>query len=69
MSLPAIFDAELEFHLRDDFFFNNTTQWTSVDDGATGTNAISNTLGGWLNVVTAAANNDYHMNTDRKSVV
>jgi len=62
MSLPAIFDHELEFNLRDDFFKNDTTQWTSVDDGATGTNAISNTLGGWLNVVTAAANNDYHMN-------
>lgn len=62
MSLPAIFDRELEFDFHDDFFENNTTRWTSIDDGATGTNAISNTNGGWLNVVTAGANNDYHMN-------
>lgn len=34
--------------------------WTSLDDGATGTNAFQDVAGGWYNAVTAAANNDYH---------
>lgn len=34
--------------------------WTSLDDGATGTNAFQDVEGGWYNLVTAAANNDYH---------
>lgn len=34
--------------------------WTSMDDGGTGTNAFQDVAGGWYNIVTAAANNDYH---------
>ncbi len=34
--------------------------WTSVDDGGTGTNAFQDAAGGVYNVVTAAADNDYH---------
>lgn len=37
-----------------------TNVWGSVDDGATGTNAFQDALGGVYNVVTAAADNDYH---------
>jgi hypothetical protein len=36
------------------------THWTSLDDGGTGTNTHGDQLGGSLNVVTAAADNDYH---------
>lgn len=34
--------------------------YTSTDDGATGTNAFQDAAGGVYNVVTAAADNDYH---------
>ena len=34
--------------------------WGSVDDGASGTNAFQDALGGVYNVVTTAADNDYH---------
>lgn len=36
------------------------TNWISVDDGGTGTNAHVDVRGGALAVVTAAADNDYH---------
>lgn len=39
---------------------SSTLTWGSVDDGATGTNAFQDALGGVYNVVTAAADNDYH---------
>lgn len=34
--------------------------WTSMDDGGTGTNAFQTAAAGVYNVVTAAADNDYH---------
>lgn len=34
--------------------------WTDNSDGATGTNAFQDAVGGVYNVVTAAADNDYH---------
>lgn len=34
--------------------------YTDMNDGATGTNAFQDANGGWLNVVTAAAADDYH---------
>lgn len=40
---------------------SSTLTWGSVDDGATGTNAFQDALGGVYNVVTAAADNDYHV--------
>lgn len=39
---------------------SSTLTWGSVDDGGTGTNAFQDALGGVYNVVTAAADNDYH---------
>lgn len=37
------------------------SRFTSTDDGGTGTNALLDGHGGWYNVVTAAADNDYHL--------
>lgn len=39
---------------------SNYEAYTSNDDGATGTNAFQDAAGGVYNVVTAAADNDYH---------
>jgi hypothetical protein len=48
--------------LNEDFFDINTTRWISVNDGATGTLALATGLaGGWLNVPTAGADNDYQL--------
>lgn len=38
----------------------NTALWSSVDDGGTGTNAVLDTAGGGISILTAAADNDYH---------
>lgn len=54
------------FTVFDDFNYvlnattSSTLTWGSVDDGATGTNAFQDAAGGVYNVVTAAADNDYH---------
>ena len=42
--------------------------WATVDDGATGTNAFQDASGGVYNVVTAAADNDYHAMTSPTEV-
>lgn len=39
---------------------SDTLAWVDMNDGATGTNAFQDIAGGWFNIVTAAANNDYH---------
>jgi len=47
----------------DDFFVAPTDEnlfWHETDDGTTGTNAVTDGLGGLGTVVTAAADNDYH---------
>lgn len=50
----------------DDFVYaasataSNVEAYTSNDDGGTGTNAFQDAAGGVYNVVTAAADNDYH---------
>lgn len=38
----------------------DTAQWTSTDDSGTGTNAVLDSAGGGISVVTAASDNDYH---------
>lgn len=54
------------FTVFDDFNYvlnattSSTLTWGSVDDGGTGTNAFQDAAGGVYNVVTAAADNDYH---------
>jgi hypothetical protein len=52
----------------DDFSELNTSRFASTDDGATGTNAIAAKIGGWMNVVTAGAANDYHAMGSQKIV-
>lgn len=52
-----------QIRVSDDFVAGAVPQqWAAVNDGATGTNAIRTTDndGGVLNIVTAAADNDYH---------
>jgi|SRR5688572_23391997 len=39
---------------------SDLTAWTFTSDGATGTNAFQDAPGGVFNLVTAAADNDYH---------
>jgi hypothetical protein len=51
-------DASILF---DQFTEINTARWSSTDDAATGTNALSTTIPHTLNVLTAAADNDYHL--------
>lgn len=59
-------DKSLQYRLFDDFLnpasatASDLMAWTSNDDGGTGTNAFQDAAGGIYNVVTAAADNDYH---------
>ncbi len=53
-------DLATEFLLFDEFTKLDTVQWSAVNDGATGTNAVVDRKGGWVNIVTAGADNDYH---------
>ena len=65
---PSPNDADPStFHVLFDDFLNPASAtvsdlmaWTSNDDAATGTNAFQDAAGGIYNVVTAAADNDYH---------
>ncbi len=61
--VPFIGDRSRNFELHDDFMQLNTALWATVDDGGTGTNTLDGTHGGWMGVVTAAADNDYHTMT------
>lgn len=62
-SLSENGDLANEFVLYDEFFKLDTAAtnglWASVNDGATGTLAVVDRKGGWINVPTAAADNDY----------
>lgn len=59
-------DPSLFFTFFDDFLYqasataSEVNTWTSMDDGATGTNAFQNVSGGVYNIVTAGAADDYH---------
>ena len=65
---PSLNDNDpSRFHLYFDDFLNPASAtasdlqaYTETDDGATGTNAFQDAAGGVYNVVTAAADNDYH---------
>lgn len=66
ISFPSIVDPETYVQLIDDFdrpasaTASDVMTWTSMDDGATGTNAFQDVQSGVYNIVTAAAANDYH---------
>jgi hypothetical protein len=63
---PNSADPSNYFETYDDFMqqasatASDYTTWTSMDDGATGTNAFQDVSGGVYNIVTAAAQDDYH---------
>lgn len=65
---PSINDVDPSrfFVLFDDFMYpasstvSDTMAWTANSDGGTGTNAFQDAAGGIFNLVTAAADNDYH---------
>ena len=53
---PATINMEEMFQVSDDFVFSGASStWTSLDDGATGTNTIDAVAGGQISIVTAAA--------------
>jgi hypothetical protein len=58
-------DPAYAFEIFDDFLnpvtsaISDTQAWTVLSDGATGTPVFQDAAGGWFNVVTAAADNDY----------
>jgi len=65
--MPNISDPQLYVVVDDDFLSLNTAAtnglWASVNDGATGTLALSTSLGagGWINIPSAGADNDYQL--------
>lgn len=64
--LQCIADISLGYLFQDDFLHPATSAvsdvlaWTKASDGATGTPVFQDTAAGVFNVVTAAADNDYH---------
>jgi hypothetical protein len=58
---PTHIDPLAMIELADDFLTLDTSKWSSVDDGATGTNTLNAVAGGEASIVTAGADNDYHV--------
>lgn len=62
----SFYNPEEYVNLLDDFMMpasataSDVMTWTSMDDGGTGTNAFQDVQSGVYNIVTAAADNDYH---------
>jgi hypothetical protein len=65
MNMPT-FDNQAMHRLFDDMYTLDTGKWASVDDSATGTNTANDTAGGEVSIVTAAADNDYHLMASTK---
>lgn len=67
-ALAPVFGADpsVAYMLFDDFIYgasstvSDTMAWTSAGDAGTGTNAFQDAAGGVFNLVTAAAQDDYH---------
>lgn len=63
---PDAMDISTHYELVEDFLFpasataSDLMAWTSAGDSGTGTNAFQDAAGGVFNLVTAAADNDYH---------
>jgi hypothetical protein len=65
--LPEVHDRTTHFLFFEDFLKLDTALFASTDDSGTGTNLLLDLDGGWMSVVTAAADNDYHlMSTTKK---
>lgn len=63
---PKTINADTQYELADEFFNLDTVKWASIDDGATGTNTANDVDGGQVSVVTAGADNDYHVMVSTK---
>jgi hypothetical protein len=64
LNMSGVINAKMPddaFVLFDDFYKLDTVGWSSVDDSGTGTNALAAGVGGVMNVLTAASDNDYHL--------
>jgi hypothetical protein len=59
-SFPAQYDLRNEFRFWDEFT-HLADHWTTVNDGSSGTNLLNDAAGGTYSLVTAAADNDYHI--------
>lgn len=68
MPMPLQADPNTQYELFDDFFNLDTVRWASVDDAATGTNTANDVAGGQVSIVTAGADNDYHLMTSTKKI-
>jgi hypothetical protein len=68
MGLPRYINPENHYELLDDFFNLDTVRWQSIDDGGTGTNTANDVEGGQVSIVTAGADNDYHVMATAKKV-
>lgn len=66
--MPITYDPRSQFELFDDFLNLDTVKWSSVDDAGTGTNTANGVAGGQVSIVTAAADNDYHLMTSAAKV-
>lgn len=68
--IPGPTNPQTMYEWFEDFLkVDATNDITSTDDGATGTNTLNGTAGGTYSVVSAAADNDYHlMSSKAKSI-
>lgn len=68
--IPAVINPQTMYEWFQDFLTADApNDITSTDDGATGTNTLNGAAGGTYSVVTAAADNDYHlMSSKAKSI-
>lgn len=64
--LLALLDPNVGHRFEDPFHSPDYHTYTSTDDSGTGTNTYNDTAGGALSVVTAAADNDYHLMSTSK---
>lgn len=63
---PIVASISSDILFRDDFFNLGAVTgangvWTATNDGASGTVALASTHGGWVDIPTAAADNDYQL--------
>jgi len=62
------FDPDVLFRIEDNFTHLDTAKWASVDDGGTGANTVDGVFGGQCSIVTAGADNDYHLMVSRAAI-
>lgn len=66
--IPETSDRRINFPFFEDFTKLDTVQFTTTDDSGTGTNLLLDARAGVMSVVTAAADNDYHLMSTAKKL-